>query len=55
MNMNRLISMIVRQVLNVAMRKGMQMASKTGQKPRTAAPTDTNIKQAAKVTRRVIR
>ncbi|WP_416320662.1 hypothetical protein [Yoonia sp.] len=59
MNMNRLISMLVRQLMNVGIRKGISMASVRGAKksggssvnPTTGAGT----KQAVKIARRTMR
>ena len=59
MNMNRLISMIVRQLINVGMRKGISMATKGGAKKNVGGQagqgTGANVKRSAKIARRVIR
>jgi hypothetical protein len=59
MNMNRLISMLIRQVLNRGIGKGVQMASRRG--PQQGNPASTTQKsyaqgkQAARLLRRFMR
>ncbi|MFN3661847.1 hypothetical protein [Yoonia sp.] len=59
MNMNRLITMVVRQLMNIGMRKGMQMASKgrakTGGPGHDMAGQTRKAKQGAKIARRIMR
>ncbi|MBQ2263403.1 MAG: hypothetical protein II336_18835 [Loktanella sp.] len=59
MNMNRLISMLVRQLMNVGIRKGIQMAANRSRKPGGATPANpdaqASAQRSAKVTRRVNR
>jgi len=59
MNMNRLISMLVRQLMNVGIRKGISMASGRGAKKAGGSPanptTGAGTKQAAKIARRTMR
>ena len=57
--MNRIFTMLIRQLMNVGIRKGMQMATKGGQKkPRAGQPpvkTNADLKRNAKITNRTIR